>query len=60
VDNERRNLCESLESDSAMARINVSKVRDEFPELVNRAAYGGERTIVSRRRNRCVISPNSR
>ena len=32
-----------------MTRLNVSKARDEFPELVNRAAYGGERTIVSRR-----------
>ena len=32
-----------------MTRINVSKAREEFPELVNRAAYGKERTIVSRR-----------
>lgn len=32
-----------------MTRLNVSKARDEFPELVNRAAYGKERTIVSRR-----------
>jgi prevent-host-death family protein len=32
-----------------MTRLNVSKARDEFPELVNRAAYGNERTIVSRR-----------
>jgi prevent-host-death family protein len=32
-----------------MARVSVSKARDEFPELVNRAAYGGERTVVSRR-----------
>ena len=32
-----------------MPRLSVSKARDEFPELVNRAAYGGERTIVSRR-----------
>ena len=31
-----------------MTRLNVSKARDEFPELENRAAYGGERTIVSR------------
>ena len=29
--------------------MNVSKARSEFPELVNRAAYGKERTIVSRR-----------
>jgi prevent-host-death family protein len=32
-----------------MTRLNVSKAREEFPDLVNRAAYGGERTIVSRR-----------
>jgi len=32
-----------------MTRLNVSKARDEFPEIVNRAAYGQERTIVSRR-----------
>lgn len=32
-----------------MARLNVSKARDEFPELVNHAAYGGKRTIISRR-----------
>jgi prevent-host-death family protein len=34
---------------TTMTRLNVSKARDEFPELVNRAAYGNERTIVSRR-----------
>ena len=34
---------------TAMTRLNVSKVREEFPEVVNRAAYGQERTIVSRR-----------
>jgi prevent-host-death family protein len=32
-----------------MTRLNVSKAREEFPELINRAAYGKERTIVSRR-----------
>jgi prevent-host-death family protein len=32
-----------------MTRINVSKAREEFPEVVNRSAYGKERTIVSRR-----------
>jgi len=32
-----------------MIRLNVSKAREEFPEVVNRAAYGKERTIVSRR-----------
>lgn len=32
-----------------MTRLNVSKARQEFPEIVNRAAYGKERTIVSRR-----------
>src|ERR1022692_2664778 len=32
-----------------MTRLNVSRARQEFPELVNRAAYGKERTIVSRR-----------
>jgi prevent-host-death family protein len=32
-----------------MTRLNVSKAREEFPDIVNRAAYGKERTIVSRR-----------
>ena len=32
-----------------MTRLNVSKAREEFPEVVNRAAYGKERTLVSRR-----------
>jgi prevent-host-death family protein len=32
-----------------MTRLNVSKARDEFPDLVNRAAFGKERTIVSPR-----------
>ena len=32
-----------------MTRLNVSKAREEFPEIVNRAAYGKQRTIVSRR-----------
>lgn len=34
---------------TTMTRLNVSKAREEFPEIVNRAAYGNERTIVSRR-----------
>ncbi len=32
-----------------MTRLNVSKAREELPEVVNRAAYGHERTILSRR-----------
>lgn len=32
-----------------MTRLTVSKAREEFPDVVNRAAYGKERTIVSRR-----------
>jgi len=32
-----------------LTRLSISKARDEFRELVNRAAYGKERTIVSRR-----------
>ena len=32
-----------------MTRLNVSKAREEFPDVLNRAAYGHERTIVSRR-----------
>jgi prevent-host-death family protein len=32
-----------------MTRLNVSKAREDFPDVVNRAAYGKERTIVSRR-----------
>ena len=32
-----------------MTRLNVSKAREEFPDVVNRAAFGKERTIVSRR-----------
>lgn len=34
---------------TSMTRLNVSKAREQFPEIVNRAAYGKERTIVSRR-----------
>ena len=34
---------------TTMTRLNVSKAREEFPDVVNRAAYGKERTIVSRR-----------
>jgi len=30
-------------------RLNVSKAREEFPDVVKRAAYAKERTIVSRR-----------
>ncbi|MDP2959017.1 MAG: type II toxin-antitoxin system prevent-host-death family antitoxin [Longimicrobiales bacterium] len=30
-----------------MTRLNVSKAREEFADIVNRAAYGKERTIVS-------------
>jgi len=32
-----------------MTRLNVSRAREEFPDIVNRAAYGKQRTIVSRR-----------
>ena len=32
-----------------MTRLNVSAAREEFSDIVNRAAYGKERTIVSRR-----------
>lgn len=32
-----------------MTRLNVSKAREDFPDVVSRAAYGKERTIVSRR-----------
>jgi prevent-host-death family protein len=32
-----------------MTHVNVSKARQEFPEMLNRAAYGKERTVVSRR-----------
>src|ERR1035437_8116917 len=34
---------------TTMTRLNISKAREEFPDVVNRAAYGKERTIVSRR-----------
>jgi prevent-host-death family protein len=34
---------------TTMTRLNVSKARAELPEILNRAAYGNERTIVSRR-----------
>jgi prevent-host-death family protein len=34
---------------TTLTRLNVSKAREGFPEVVNRAAYGKERTIVSRR-----------
>jgi len=42
-----RTVCTS--GTTPMARLNVSKAQEEFPEVVNRAASGGERTIVSRR-----------
>jgi prevent-host-death family protein len=32
-----------------MTRLNVSRAREEIAEIVNRAAFGKERTIVSRR-----------
>jgi prevent-host-death family protein len=32
-----------------MTRLSISTAREEFPDVVNRAAYGKERTIVSRR-----------
>ena len=32
-----------------MTRLNISKARAEFPDILNRAAYGHERTILSRR-----------
>ncbi len=32
-----------------MTRLNVSKALEEFPEVVNRAANGNQRTIVSQR-----------
>ena len=32
-----------------MTRLSISKAREEFPDVLNRAAYGKERTIVSRR-----------
>lgn len=34
---------------SIMIRLNISKARAEFPDILNRAAYGHERTILSRR-----------
>ena len=41
-----------------MTRVNVSKAREELPEIVNRAAYGKERIIVSRRgRDLAAIVP---
>jgi prevent-host-death family protein len=41
-----------------MTRLNVSKAREEFPELINRAAYAKERTIVSRRgKDLAVVMP---
>ena len=43
------NLYDSYEPYTTMTRLNISKAREEFPEVVNRAAYGKERTIVSRR-----------
>lgn len=42
-------LYETYELYANMTRLNVSKAREEFPEIVNRAAYGKERTVVSRR-----------
>jgi prevent-host-death family protein len=35
--------------DAPEARVNVSRARDEFPDLVNRAVYARERIILSKR-----------
>ncbi len=43
------NLYDSYERSVTMTRLNVSQAREEFPEVVNRAADGKKRTIVSRR-----------
>ncbi len=32
-----------------MTRINASEVREEFADVINRVAYGGERIVVHRR-----------
>jgi prevent-host-death family protein len=32
-----------------MSRLSFSRAREDFPDIVDRAALGGERTIVSRR-----------
>lgn len=32
-----------------MTRLNVSDVRDDFAEVVNRVAYRGERIVINRR-----------
>lgn len=40
---------ELYERYTTLRRLNVSKAREEFPDVVNRAAYGKERTIDSRR-----------
>ncbi len=32
-----------------IARIGASEARDSFPEVINRAAYGGERVVIERR-----------
>ena len=32
-----------------MTRLNVSQAQEQFPEVINRAAHGKERTIVFRR-----------
>lgn len=36
-------------AEHARGHIGVSEARESFAELVNRAAYGGERVLVSRR-----------
>ena len=41
-------LVHTVLGNTAMTRLNVSKAREEFPEIVKRAATRKERTIVSR------------
>jgi len=41
--------CELYDRYKILARLNVSKAREEFPDVVNRAAYGKKNTIISRR-----------
>jgi prevent-host-death family protein len=40
---------ETYATEDSMTRLTVTDVRDDFAEVVNRVAYGGERIVINRR-----------
>ena len=37
-----------------MEKISITNARSELPEIVNRAYYGGQRTIIQKQKKDCV------